>query len=101
MEDTPQVLPSLSSVTQSTHLAIVRPENENLSIVIRDREYDVTKWKYTHPGGHTVLDKYRNKDATDIFDALHGKESHERLAKMPSKPVAKRAYSHPRLKPSS
>jgi hypothetical protein len=79
-----QVIAPITSVA-STNLAIARPANENLTVTIRDRDYDVGKWKYTHPGGHQILEKYRGKDATDVFDAMHGEEAYQRLAKMPSK----------------
>lgn len=40
--------------------------------------YDVSNWINLHPGGD-VITKYNNKDATDVFYALHGEEGIEKL----------------------
>jgi delta8-fatty-acid desaturase len=60
-----------------------------LLVQIENREYNLTTWKNTHPGGNIVLEKYQGKDATDTFYAFHSKESVAKMLKFPSKPVAK------------
>lgn len=47
------------------------PPDERCLIIIDDKEYDVTTFKKTHPGGPEILEKYNGKDATDVFNAFH------------------------------
>jgi acyl-lipid Delta6-acetylenase / acyl-lipid (9-3)-desaturase len=60
--------------------------NTKCVFVIDEREYDVTHFRYTHPGGHQILEQYHNKDATDAFHAFHGPEAHEQLHRLKSTP---------------
>jgi len=53
-----------------------------LKVIINGKEYDLTKWKNFHPGGHFILHQYDNKDATDVFRSFHGPEAWQKLERM-------------------
>lgn len=61
-------------------------EEERDIIIIGDYEYDITEWKFSHPGGISLLTKYKNKDATDAFIAFHHENTHKMLKHIPRKP---------------
>ena len=44
----------------------------NKFIIINDNKYDITN--FNHPGGE-VISYYINKDATDVFNAIHQRSS--------------------------
>lgn len=56
-------------------------------IRVDDDQYDLTAWRYKHPGGAQLLDLFHGKDATDAFYALHSKDAIRQLKRMPKKPV--------------
>jgi len=51
---------------------------------IQDKWVNVEAWKKVHPGGDVVLERFRNRDATDPFMALHSKEALTKVEKMKS-----------------
>jgi len=53
-------------------------------IVIEGKLYDCSKWREHHPGGAIILDKYHNRDATDVFYAFHGEDGFKKLSDMKS-----------------
>jgi len=53
-------------------------------ISIDGKQYDVSQWKDIHPGGNLILEQYHEKDATDIFYAMHSKQAHEKVSRMKS-----------------
>lgn len=61
-------------------------------------EYDCTEWKMKHPGGHTILEKYHDKDATDVFYAFHRAETAKMLNALPNKPATQVPVVDERLK---
>eukprot|EP01126_Amoeba_proteus_P036048 TRINITY_DN3658_c0_g1_i1.p1 TRINITY_DN3658_c0_g1~~TRINITY_DN3658_c0_g1_i1.p1 ORF type:complete len:435 (+),score=51.30 TRINITY_DN3658_c0_g1_i1:213-1517(+) len=54
------------------------------NIIVNGKLYECSTWKNYHPGGAAVMDKYHNKDATDVFTAFHGEEGFTKLDKMKS-----------------
>lgn len=50
-------------------------------------EYDCTEWKLKHPGGIKIMEKYHEKDATDVFYAFHRAETAKMLNSIPQKPA--------------
>lgn len=55
---------------------------------IGDAWYDCTAWRNSHPGGAELLDKFHERDGTDVFYALHSQEAVAKLRKMKARPVA-------------
>ena len=62
-----------------------RPSGPGVStvFVIDGLQYDVTEWKMKHPGGYEILEKYHDKDATDVFYAFHRGETAKMLKSLP------------------
>lgn len=58
-------------------------KGEMLRIKIDEDWIDLSKWQYSHPGGHQILTHLNNQDATDVFYSLHSKEAKARLARLP------------------
>lgn len=56
-------------------------------IRVDNDSYDLTQWRYKHPGGAQLLDWFHGKDATDAFYALHSQDALAMLKRMPKKPV--------------
>lgn len=54
---------------------------------VDEDQYDLTAWRYKHPGGAQLLDLFNGKDATDAFYALHSEDAISQLKRMPKKPV--------------
>ena len=50
-----------------------------LVIIFKDKVYDITKWKDSHPGGILALEHMNGQDATDAMIALHPEVVFERL----------------------
>ena len=49
-------------------------------VTIQGRDYNMTAWAKSHPGGNKVLQKFHNKDATKaFFDVGHSKDAVEML----------------------
>lgn len=61
-------------------------------------EYDCTEWKMKHPGGYGILEKYHEKDATDVFYAFHRPETKKMLNSLPQKPATQVPVVDERLK---
>lgn len=40
----------------------------DLILNIDDNQYNLTEWQYQHPGGYKILQKFKEKDATDAFN---------------------------------
>jgi len=53
------------------------------TFIIDNVEYDATEWKMKHPGGYEILEKYHEKDATDVFYAFHRGETAKMLKSLP------------------
>lgn len=53
-----------------------------LLVKFKDNWYDLTQWKYVHPGGHTILEYSAGRDVTDAVISLHSEEALVRLSKM-------------------
>jgi len=53
------------------------------TFIIDGLEYDATEWKMKHPGGYQILEKYHEKDATDVFYAFHRAETAKMLNALP------------------
>lgn len=62
-------------------------KSETCVIAIDGFDYDVTHWRESHPGGAELLDQLHEKDATDVFYALHSQEAIAKLARMSKKPT--------------
>jgi cytochrome b involved in lipid metabolism len=43
-------------------------------IKVGAKVFDVSTFKYAHPGGELILSRYAGKDATEQFHALHRSE---------------------------
>ena len=41
-------------------------------VTIDDYQFDLTGYASEHPGGRAILNKYKNKDATEIFNRVKG-----------------------------
>lgn len=77
---------STITVTEVSSAPLTPKPAPKCSFVIDDREYDVSHFRYTHPGGYEILEKYHGKDATDAFYAFHGRDAVEQLRRMKSTP---------------
>eukprot|EP01125_Pyxidicula_operculata_P003569 TRINITY_DN1464_c0_g1_i2.p1 TRINITY_DN1464_c0_g1~~TRINITY_DN1464_c0_g1_i2.p1 ORF type:complete len:364 (+),score=52.98 TRINITY_DN1464_c0_g1_i2:114-1205(+) len=58
-----------------------------LLVNVDGKQYDLTSWRDFHPGGSNVLDQYHEKDATEVFYAMHGESAFKKLKTMASVPV--------------
>lgn len=47
-------------------------QKEKVIVHIDGYMFDVTKYLSKHPGGKSILKKYNGKDATSIFNSVHG-----------------------------
>eukprot|EP00808_Paulinella_micropora_P019234 g67822.t1 len=63
----------------------MRTDEEICIITVNGKTYDLTKWAPEHPGG-ALIRQYHGRDATAVFNAMHGEDAKARLAKM--KPLA-------------
>lgn len=84
----------------TVHNVDERPSGPGVKTVmfIDGVEYDCTEWKMKHPGGHLILEKYHDKDATDVFYAFHRKETSKMLNSLPNKPATQVPVVDERLK---
>mmetsp|Transcript_43259 Transcript_43259/g.84785 ORF Transcript_43259/g.84785 Transcript_43259/m.84785 type:complete len:1343 (-) Transcript_43259:236-4264(-) len=55
---------------------------EELKIVLNGKVLDVTNWVHKHPGGAKVLRLFKNRDATEQFNAFHSPAAVKRLEAM-------------------
>ncbi|RZD39684.1 MAG: hypothetical protein CXT73_07365 [Methanobacteriota archaeon] len=46
--------------------------SEKLIIIIDNYKFDVTEFASKHPGGRNVLEKFKDKDATEAFNSIKG-----------------------------
>jgi len=46
--------------------------NNKIIIFLDGYKFDVTEYASRHPGGKKILQKYNNKDATEIFNEVKG-----------------------------
>jgi len=60
---------------------------EKCLVTIDGKQFDLALWKDSHPGGRLILEQYHDKDATDIFQAMHGAGAYEKLGRMKGTPV--------------
>jgi|TARA_B110000093_G_scaffold154491_1_gene170837 fatty acid desaturase len=63
----------------NTDLSKSITHGDRLLIVIDDRVHDVSGWVNSHPGGSSLLRRYRGRDASDVFHAFHGPEVTKKL----------------------
>jgi len=77
-----------------------RPSGEGVKtmMIIDGVEYDVTEWKMKHPGGIEIMEKYHEKDATEVFYAFHTKETAKMLNSLPHKTPKEQPLVDDRLK---
>lgn len=68
------------------------------TMIIEGVEYDVTEWKMKHPGGFEILEKYHEKDATEVFYAFHRPETLKMLNALPSKTPKTQPFVSDKLK---
>ena len=75
---------SSNVVLNSTNLE-TRPSGAGVKthFIIDGVEYDATEWKMKHPGGYQILEKYHEKDATEVFWAFHRVETAKMLNALP------------------
>ncbi|CAM9952426.1 unnamed protein product, partial [Discosporangium mesarthrocarpum] len=50
---------------------------------IGDDLYDLTEWRDKHPAGRHWIDRYKDRDATDVFEAIHSDRAFRMLAFLP------------------
>jgi len=58
-----------------------------LLVTIEGLQYDLFQWKDNHPGGKAILEQYHEKDATEIFHAMHSADTHKKLTYLKSTPA--------------
>lgn len=66
---------SLSKIndTKKENIKETKDISTNKVIIIIDNyKFDVTNYLYKHPGGKKILQKFKNKDATQAFNAIKG-----------------------------
>ena len=49
--------------------------------------YDVSLFRFGHPGGTSILDKFNGMDATDAFYSCHSKEALKKLTRLKATPA--------------
>ena len=72
----------MNSEKDSTHKKII--------LLIDGHSFDVTSYASQHPGGIKILEKYHNKDATQVFNEIRGHDEtfvQDLLEKMEIKPT--------------
>ena len=50
-------------------------KSDTCVVTIDGQSYYVASWRKYHPGGAETMDSFQDKDATDIFFALHSQEA--------------------------
>jgi len=61
---------------------------DRIKLIIDGFEYDVTEWRYHHPGGDEIIEKYNGKDASDAFHAFHDVDTFKYLKTLKPKPIS-------------
>lgn len=90
-----------SSATRMTPEELAaRPSGPGVPTVflIDGVQYDATEWKMKHPGGYQILEKYHEKDATDVFYAFHRPETAKMLSALPQSTPSSQPVVDERLK---
>jgi len=64
-------------------------KQELLLVKFEDNWYDLTKWKFSHPGGHEILEHSSGLDVTDSVLSLHSDDAVARVRKMRPVSVSK------------
>lgn len=56
---------------------------KRLHVQLGDAFYDLTGWRKLHPAGNHWIDRFAERDATDVMAAFHSDEAFDRLKTLP------------------
>eukprot|EP00903_Cladosiphon_okamuranus_P014267 g13251.t1 len=60
-----------------------KPANNRLHVQLGDSFYDLTGWRKMHPAGEHWIDRFAERDATDVMTAFHSDDAFDRLKTLP------------------
>eukprot|EP00752_Nemacystus_decipiens_P009931 g8858.t1 len=73
--------------TSTATAAVVEPRDKptynRLHVQLGDSFYDLTGWRKMHPAGEHWIDRFAERDATDVMAAFHSDEAFDRLKTLP------------------
>ena len=54
----------------------------SLNVIIENKTYDLSRFKYRHPGGEKMISVFSGSDPTNAFQSYHGRKfPHEKMKK--------------------
>ncbi|CAM9799091.1 unnamed protein product [Pylaiella littoralis] len=60
-----------------------KPASTRLHVQLGESFYDLTGWRKIHPAGQHWIDRFAERDATDVMTAFHSEDAFDRLRTLP------------------
>ncbi|KAG5177566.1 fatty acid desaturase [Tribonema minus] len=78
-----QRVSTLPDATPVAAPAVAAPKKNRLHVQIGNAVYDLTGWRAKHPAGSHWIDRFHQKDATDVIYAFHSDEAMQMFERLP------------------
>ncbi|CAM9334113.1 unnamed protein product [Scytosiphon promiscuus] len=79
----PSMVASMPRTVPETGTKAGAASKQRLHVQLGDAFYDLTGWRKVHPAGNHWIDRYAERDATDVMAAFHSDDAFDRLKKLP------------------
>ncbi|CBJ31246.1 Fatty acid desaturase [Ectocarpus siliculosus] len=79
----PSMVTSVPRTVPETGTKAGAASKQRLHVQLGDAFYDLTGWRKLHPAGNHWIDRYAERDATDVMAAFHSDDAFDRLKTLP------------------